>query len=634
MDEELKEISIADWSNYQPGNHETIKKIIRNNINSMCAVSVANGFYLNYINEYKLYLEDGYSGIGEYAAAEYGIPKDRCSWLMKIANRFCIEHSPALLPEYRDFSISKLREMAYLDDQLLEQVAITTTVAEIKSLRKPEPDPEKVATSQLEPDCFIKNQINDSGEDDLKCSGGISEDCNTCDKSEPECPKLIDDLELSVRTYNCLKRAGIDTVEKLCGLQFQEIIHINNISLSNISEIDEKLKPFGLSLNLKDERMENNIVDSMNETHEIEDDNTEIVDKEAESENDVDESVIEEPEDDDEDVPCRNCKYDTMNPDEYLNEHPGATLPCIACDDMFGSWRPKDFEEEAEPEDNFMRDPDLSCKYDPEARCLVASKESCKRNNDDGCMHCSGSWGEEDYIAVEPEQNETGLVLDCYSQEEGWHKEIVSDKSDMVETLEADIIQTEYVIDDAGKEAGILEIIRVTPVRHEDDPDCPAGMGPKRGGCTRAFINESFDDAKGICKCCWDKYLRRLISEDRDIKEPVEIKIPEIKQPELPILKNNDLRQEWLKNYRDWGIWYKDEHINVTYYRYDFIDGTYLVVDEYVSWDIYNRKERTSAYYHLVGKVLNSQGDKSKYSHYDNSLSELVEHLKDVQKKK
>lgn len=147
MDEVL-ENSVSDWSTYNPGSHREIKKIIQDNINSVCANYVAIGFYLNVVNDRKLYEEDGYSGIGEYAAAEYGIQKDRCSWLMKIADRFCIENSPALKPEYRDFSISKLREMVYLDDKQLEQVTVTSTISEIRDIKKPKK--QKVATSQLE----------------------------------------------------------------------------------------------------------------------------------------------------------------------------------------------------------------------------------------------------------------------------------------------------------------------------------------------------------------------------------------------------------------------------------------------------------------------------------------------------
>ncbi len=51
-------------------------------------------------------------------------------------------------------------------------------------------------------------------------------------------------------------------------------------------------------------------------------------------------------------------------------------------------------------------------------------------------------------------------------------------------------------------------------------------------------------------------------------------------QPELPVLKNNDQRKKWLGNYKEWGLWYKDENIDVNYYKYDFLDGSRLVVAE------------------------------------------------------
>lgn len=41
----------------------------------------------------------------------------------------------------------------------------------------------------------------------------------------------------------------------------------------------------------------------------------------------------------------------------------------------------------------------------------------------------------------------------------------------------------------------------------------------------------------------------------------------ETEQPELPKLKNNDQRKEWLQNYQEWGIWYIDDHIGCRYYQ-------------------------------------------------------------------
>lgn len=65
----------------------------------------------------------------------------------------------------------------------------------------------------------------------------------------------------------------------------------------------------------------------------------------------------------------------------------------------------------------------------------------------------------------------------------------------------------------------------------------------------------------------------------------------EPEQPELPKLRNNDQRKEWLNNYKDWGLWYRDENIDVNYYKYDFEDGSRLVVAEYPqrehSWQLH-----------------------------------------------
>lgn len=51
----------------------------------------------------------------------------------------------------------------------------------------------------------------------------------------------IDELDLSVRAYNCLFRAGVDTVEKLRELSDDDLFRIRNISQKNIEEIRERL---------------------------------------------------------------------------------------------------------------------------------------------------------------------------------------------------------------------------------------------------------------------------------------------------------------------------------------------------------------------------------------------------------
>ena len=63
----------------------------------------------------------------------------------------------------------------------------------------------------------------------------------------------IDELELSVRSYNCLKRAGIDTVEELCNRTSEDMMKVRNLGRKSLEEVLTKLKELGLSLNLGDE---------------------------------------------------------------------------------------------------------------------------------------------------------------------------------------------------------------------------------------------------------------------------------------------------------------------------------------------------------------------------------------------
>ena len=63
----------------------------------------------------------------------------------------------------------------------------------------------------------------------------------------------IDELELSVRSYNCLKRAGINTVEELVNKTSEDMMKVRNLGRKSLEEVLAKLKELGLSLNIGDE---------------------------------------------------------------------------------------------------------------------------------------------------------------------------------------------------------------------------------------------------------------------------------------------------------------------------------------------------------------------------------------------
>ena len=62
----------------------------------------------------------------------------------------------------------------------------------------------------------------------------------------------IEEMDLSVRSYNCLKRAGINTVEDLTKKSRADMLKVKNLGIKSIDEVIAKLESYGLSLS-KDE---------------------------------------------------------------------------------------------------------------------------------------------------------------------------------------------------------------------------------------------------------------------------------------------------------------------------------------------------------------------------------------------
>lgn len=116
-----------------------------------------------------------------------------------------------------------------------------------------------------------------------------------------------------------------------------------------------------------------------------------------------------------------------------------------------------------------------------------------------------------------------------------------------------------------------------------------------------------------------------------------------MEQLPLPVMRNNDQRKEWLRNYKAWGLWYTDEHIGVRYYKYDFANGARLIAEEYDRDTVHSQwvSDNTESYYmHLIGgpeperkSGIPKWTQHGRYNKFPNSESELVEFLKEVQRK-
>ena len=63
----------------------------------------------------------------------------------------------------------------------------------------------------------------------------------------------IEDMDLSVRSYNCLKRANIHTVEDLTKKTEEEMLKVRNLGRKSLDEVIQKLESYGLSLEKKED---------------------------------------------------------------------------------------------------------------------------------------------------------------------------------------------------------------------------------------------------------------------------------------------------------------------------------------------------------------------------------------------
>ena len=135
---------------------------------------IAAGYYLKYIRDNELYLEDGYASIWEFAEGNYGIQKSTASRWMKMNDRFSEGgNTPILSEKYRAFGKSQLQEMLYLEDDQMDQVTPDMTVKEIRGVRNPEPEEEPVSVLGYPLRIYPEDSL-------LKTPGCGKQDCYSC----------------------------------------------------------------------------------------------------------------------------------------------------------------------------------------------------------------------------------------------------------------------------------------------------------------------------------------------------------------------------------------------------------------------------------------------------------------------
>ncbi|MGE7426220.1 DNA-directed RNA polymerase subunit alpha C-terminal domain-containing protein, partial [Staphylococcus capitis] len=72
------------------------------------------------------------------------------------------------------------------------------------------------------------------------------------DQKEKVLEMSIEELDLSVRSYNCLKRAGINSVQELADKSEADMMKVRNLGRKSLEEVKYKLEDLGLGLRKED----------------------------------------------------------------------------------------------------------------------------------------------------------------------------------------------------------------------------------------------------------------------------------------------------------------------------------------------------------------------------------------------
>jgi hypothetical protein len=286
---------------------------------------------------------------------------------------------------------------------------------------------------------------------------------------------------------------------------------------------------------------------------------------------------------------CSNCNYNDMDPDKYRVEHlDSKEFPCNGCDDKLNHWEPK---VKLSSEDAEQVETELPCDT-----CGHDVKGCCDYNTEDQCCEMGNAW-----TPKEPEQ---------------------------VETVEADIVQT--VPEEQPKPIFSAEHHLREAIQREEE------QLKQLGETWKIKQPDTFLKHQTILialKC----YLTDLEYPNPEPVKPV--------QPELPILKNNDQRKEFIDAYETWPIWIDQKETGERYYRYDLSDKVAMVVKVslrhvYKGYTETKETDYTSPLYYLLGiktnystKVTYHEDPARTFTECSSNMTDMVNYLKEFQKK-
>lgn len=147
-------------------------------------------------------------------------------------------YSPVTRVAYTSVPMVDFKDQPY--DQLTMEIDTDGTITPSQAL--------SISAKILRDHLAILQNMNEATIESNEVAEVVPEETSTNIQS-----RMIEDLELSVRSYNCLKRAGITTVEELTQKTEDEMMHVRNLGKKSLKEVKDKIYSLGLSFKSSNE---------------------------------------------------------------------------------------------------------------------------------------------------------------------------------------------------------------------------------------------------------------------------------------------------------------------------------------------------------------------------------------------
>lgn len=495
---------------------------------------IATGHYLKVIRDKELYREAGYENIWDYAAERFGFSKSTASRYMTRNDKFSVGgNSPVLAEEFREYSKAQLQEMLSLDAEQMSAVTPDMTVREIRELRRPKEIPYFEIPGQLSLADFPELGEAETGASAAENSAP-TETMTSTTAFTVSAEDLIGEPEEKLSAYGLPKRVyPADSLLTTPGCKGDNGRGYDCFNCHLECEIRQEYCrcvdatcgfPFPCQM--------------------VDTGKREILEKKiGERCQFIDLNLADHAAGDGSPIPC--CK-DCETPCEYACENSGKRV-ATSQQSVAADAQQETAGNAAEKQQDIPEKPKTEkCIHDGISRCTLSEEDKEKDGTGKDCAHhCCWNCVKRD-----------GCNIECYA-------------SSKRKTLDDDEVAAEDE-ENAEQPAEPIEFDRKTledMIRNAQEVLDQM--------CDYWVENQPYTYAKYNMMIQAYKLLLKEHDESNQKPDPVK------QQPELPLLKNDKQRAEFIDAYEEWTLWIDNQETGEKYYRYELPDGTSFVIKTY-----------------------------------------------------